>query len=102
MANTSGKTKAVVAYLTFIGLLVAFYLNKEKKDDFATWHIKNMFGLLLFMFAAVAMQGYAFGIYFYWGTVLFWLISILSALLDKRQGIPYLSEKFQSWFTFLD
>jgi len=102
MRNPSGKTKAVIAYLTFVGLLIAFFMNKDDKHEFATWHIKNMFGLVLFMFFAVAFQNYAIGIYIYGTSIFLWLISILSALFNSKQGIPFLSEKFQSWFTFLD
>ncbi len=102
MDNPSGKTKAVIAYLTFVGLLIAYFMNKDDKHEFATWHIKNMFGLLLFLFAAVALQEFPVGFYVYWGTVIMWAICLILALLNKKQGIPFLSEKFQSWFTFLD
>ena len=102
MGNPSGKTKAIIAYFTFVGLLIAYFMNKDDKHEFATWHIKNMFGLLLFLFVAVALQEYPIGVYFYIGTVVLWALSLLLALLNKKQGIPYLSEKFQSWFTFLD
>ncbi len=102
MDNPSGKTKAVIAYLTFVGLLIAYFMNKDDKHEFATWHIKNMFGLLLFLFAAVALQEFPVGVYVYIGTVFLWVMSLIFALFNKKQGIPFLSEKFQSWFTFLD
>jgi len=102
MRNPSGKTKAIIAYLTFVGLLIAYFMNKDDRHEFATWHIKNMFGLVVLLFIAVAFQNYAFGAYIYWTAVLLWAISLVSALLNKKQGIPFLSEKFQSWFTFLN
>lgn len=102
MGNPSGKTKAVIAYLTFVGLLIAYFMNKDDKHEFATWHIKNMFGLLLFLFAAVALQEYPIGFYFYWGSFILWAFSLLMALFNRKQGIPFLSEKFQTWFKFLD
>lgn len=102
MRNPSGKTKAIVAYLTFVGLLISYFMNKDDRHEFATWHIKNMFGLVVLLFIAVALQGYAVGVYIYWTTVLLWAISFLFALLNKKQGIPFLSEKFQAWFTFLN
>lgn len=102
METPSGKTKAVIAYLTFVGMLIAYFMNREEKHDFATWHIKNMFGLVIILAFAVAFQEYAFGFYIYWTSVLLWLFSILMALSNKKKGIPFLSEKFQTWFTFLD
>ncbi len=102
MNNPSAKTKAVVAYLTFVGLLIAFFMNKDDKHEFATWHIKNMFGLFIMLLVSVALQSYAIGFYVYIVTVFLWLMSLIFALLNKKQGIPYISEKFQTWFTFLD
>lgn len=102
MGKPLGKTKAVIAYLTFVGLLIAYFMNKDNRHEFATWHIKNMFGLLILLFVSLALQDYFIGFYVYWTSALLWLISLLSALMNKKQGIPYLSEKFQTWFTFLD
>ena len=53
-----GYTAAIVAYITFIGLLIAYFINKEDKHPFATWHIKNMFGLVIVLFISQVMQGY--------------------------------------------
>lgn len=92
---------AVIAYLTFIGLIVAYFLNRETKHPFATWHIKNMFGLFLMLISAVALQEYPIGFYVYWITFASWLFSLVMAAANKKVGIPVLSDKFQEWFTFL-
>lgn len=102
MDNLSGKTKAVIAYLTFVGLIIAYFLNKEDKHAFATWHIKNMFGLVLILFVSIVLQDTFIGFYIYWTAAILWVFCLILALLNKQQGIPFLSEKFQSWFTFLD
>lgn len=101
MNNISPKTKAIIAYLTFIGLIIAIFLNGEKKEPFTLWHIKNMFGLVLLLFIAVSLQNYLVGFYIYWTVVILWLLSVVMAMLGKKKGIPFLSEKFQQWFTFL-
>ena len=98
----SGKNVALIAYITFVGLIVAYFLNKNEKNEFAQWHIKNMFGLVLFLFASVALQDYSIGLYVYWITVAFWMYSFFMALTNNKKAIPVLSEKFQQWFTFLD
>ncbi len=33
------KTIAVIAYLTFIGLIIAFVMNNDKKYEFASFHM---------------------------------------------------------------
>ena len=42
-SNPKGKNLAIVAYITFIGMFIAYTINRDKKDAFATAHIKNMF-----------------------------------------------------------
>ena len=99
-----GKTKAVVAYITFIGFFIAFSMNKDKPEEFATFHIKNMFGLLLLLLVAVVTQFHIdllVGDILYWVSVAFWVFSLVMAITNKKVGIPFLSKKFQTWFTFL-
>ncbi|RFN58346.1 hypothetical protein [Marixanthomonas ophiurae] len=105
MDNLSAKTKAIIAYLTFIGTLIAFFINKDKKHEFTTWHIKNMFGLLLLLIISQVTQAYIdlfFGEILWFIAFFLWAFSFVMAILNKKQAIPYFSEKFQEWFTFLD
>ncbi|MBT8262363.1 MAG: hypothetical protein KJO05_06045 [Bacteroidia bacterium] len=101
-----GKSKAIIAYITIVGLLIAISMNKDEPHDFATWHIKNMFGLTLMFFISVAMsyQEYLLfpGRIFFFGSMFFWLFSLVMAIANKKVGIPFLSDKFDSWFTFLN
>lgn len=101
--HQAAKTSySVLAYLTFIGLIIAYQLNRERKDPNITWHIKNMFGLLIGLFAAVWLQNFPVGFYVYWTVVCLWVFSLIKAILGQNKGIPYLSEAFQRWFKFLD
>lgn len=34
-----GKTTAIISYITFIGLIVAYLMNNEKQNEFAKFHI---------------------------------------------------------------
>ncbi|MAY22128.1 MAG: hypothetical protein CMC74_05055 [Flavobacteriaceae bacterium] len=101
MKNPPGKIKAIVAYLTFIGLFIAISMNRDPKEEFATWHIKNMFGLLILLFVSVALQQYRIGFYVYYISLALWLFSLIMAIAGRKEGVPYLSEKFQQWFPFL-
>ena len=100
-----GKNMAVIAYITFIGMFIAYTMNREDKDAFATAHIKNMFGLVLGLLIAQTTQAYIHAIVgdILWLTsFLLWGYSIVTVLQNKEPNIPYLSEKFQEWFTFLN
>ena len=99
-----GKNIAIIAYLTFVGTILAYYMNSDKKSAFATWHIKNMFGLLIILFVSIIAQNYyeLGAAILWWCGFIGWVISLLMALFGRQQGIPFLSEKFQQWFRFLE
>ena len=105
-SNNKGRNIAVIAYLTFIGLLVAFYLNRDHKYEVATYHIKNMFGLVLLMLVSQVTQStdylMIFGEILWVALFIVWVISIYNAFQNEKKAIPWLSDKFQDWFTFLN
>ena len=108
MNNTStpeGKNLAIVAYITFIGMFIAYSINRDKKLAFVTAHIKNMCGLVFGLLIAQTTQEYInsqLGDILWWIVFSLWLYSLIAVLKNKLPNIPYLSEKFQQWFTFLD
>lgn len=106
MSETSKEAKniAIVAYITFIGTLIAYFMNREKRFDFATAHIQNMFGLLIILFCAQVAYRYMNP---YVGDVLWiaafigWAFSLVTAITGREPAIPFFSKKFQEWFLFL-
>ncbi len=106
MKNTpAGKTNALIAYAPFVGFMIAFFINKDENHEFATWHIKNMFGLTLLFIAALVVQSQiniTAGDIMWLCCVLVWLYCWAMAFFNQKKGIPFFSEKFQQWFTFLN
>ncbi len=104
---TTGNYKAILAYITFIGLIIAYILNIDDKDKMVSYHIKNMFGLVILLFISVTFFDGNF-ILQYLGqtlwviTFLMWVFSLLMAITGKAKGIPFISDLFQKWFKFLD
>lgn len=42
----SGRTAAIIAYLTLIGTIISFYMNQdEKKTSLASFHIRQALGI---------------------------------------------------------
>ncbi len=41
-----GKTIAIISYLTFIGTIIAFIMNQNKQNSFASFHIRQTVGLM--------------------------------------------------------
>lgn len=65
---SEGKTIALIAYLTVIGLVIAFVMNSEKKSAFAKYHIVQSLGL--------ALTGLALGLIGFI-PILGWLINLI-------------------------
>lgn len=106
MKNT-GNYKAILAYLFFIGLIIAYILNIDEKDKFVTYHIKNMFGLVIILFIITTFfngnEILQFVGQFSWTICFFmWVYSLVMAITGKMKGIPILTDLFQKWFKFLD
>ncbi|BAO77226.1 membrane protein [Winogradskyella sp. PG-2] len=100
-----GKTLALVAYLTLIGTLIAFFMNQEKRNTFTTFHVRQALGLGL-LYIAIGyivssldsmMVSMSFWIFF---SVLF-LYGIFGAITGKLNKIPMLGDLFQKLFKSL-
>ena len=43
-----GKTKAIVAHITYIGWIIALVVNMNEKDEIASFYIRQLLGIYLF------------------------------------------------------
>lgn len=107
MSNPSLEphTTAIICYLTPIGLIAAYFLNRTSKHPFPAFHIKNMFGITLTHYLGVLLGSLELGrlheiVFFI--AILMWIISFIRMLLKQQAGVPYLDQFFQQWFKFLD
>tara|TARA_A100001391_G_scaffold157900_2_gene116195 strand:- start:125 stop:445 length:321 start_codon:yes stop_codon:yes gene_type:complete len=101
----AGRTTALIAYAPFVGFMIAFFINRDENHDFATWHIKNMFGITLIFIVSLVIQSQidvTAGDIIWLICFIVWLYCWAMAYFNKKKGIPFLSEKFQEWFTFLN
>lgn len=97
-----GKTIAIVAYLTIIGLIVAFVLNNEKKNSFASFHIRQSLGVMLTglalgVVAMIPFLGWIVALFGWIFILILWVSGFLAALNGKRKPVMILGEKYQEW-----
>ena len=97
-----GKTEAIISHFTIIGLIIAFVLNMNKKNAFASFYIRQMLGLnILYMVNMWLVYKYL-GNTIGWavGVLLFvlWLISLLAVLKGEKKLVPVVGEQFQNLF----
>lgn len=108
VSNTSqavvseGKTTAIIAYITIIGLIIAFIMNNDKKNSFAAYHIRQSLGIGLTVLALSVISVLPFlgwivsslgGIFLF----VLWIMGLISALNGREKPVPLLGEKYQEW-----
>ncbi|MBN2422857.1 hypothetical protein JXB41_06525 [Candidatus Woesearchaeota archaeon] len=94
-----GKTTAIISYITWVGLLIAFLMNNDKKNGFAKFHIRQS---LLLTLAGIA------GSFIFWipliGWILavcllvFWIMGLVYAIKGEAKEVPYVGKYAQEWF----
>lgn len=98
-----GKTTAIIAYITFIGLIIAFVMNNEKKNAFASYHIRQSLGLALTALALsliniIPVLGWIISFLGFFLIVYLWIMGLINAINLKENPLPLLGEKYEKWF----
>ena len=98
-----GKPAAALSYFTFVGLLIAYSMNGDAKNPFASFHIRQATGLTLSFFLLM----FPLSIFDSWmvsGPFLFtYYVIKIYALITAFQGqmtpIPVIGTFFQKIFS---
>lgn len=101
--TNEGKQMAIIAYITIIGLVIAFIMNNEKKNAFAAYHIKQSLGLCVTGLALgiagmIPILGWIINILGVLALLYMWIMGLVSAMNEKKKPVPFLGEKFEEWF----
>lgn len=97
-----GKTMAIISYITVIGTLIAFIMNQNKHNYFASFHIRQSIGIFTIWLLVNFIQRFTnFG----WldmllGIAVFvlWVIGLIGAIQGEEKPVPFLGDQFQEWF----
>jgi len=97
-----GKKTAIISYIPVLGLLISFFLNKDKKNHFASFHIRQSIGLNILYFInkwiVYSYFGITAGNIGKVGVSVLFILGIIGALQEQQKLVPLLGEKFQEWF----
>ena len=100
-----GKQAAIISYVTIIGTVIAIFMNNEKRNEFASFHIRQALGINLTYFAL----GYFIG-YFdswmissaYWTFIfILWVFGFIGAVQGEQKLVPLVGEWYQKIFKSL-
>ena len=100
--TTEGKNMAIIAYLTIIGLIIAFVMNNEKHNPFAKYHIKQSLGLvitgfLLGVIGLIPILGWIINIIGFVLLFILWIIGLVNAINREQKPIPLLGKHYEKW-----
>lgn len=98
----NGKTTAIIAYLFIIGTIIAMFMNLDKKNTFASFHIRQAFGLNIIFYGLAYIVGnidsWMASAAFYVFFMVLWLYGFIGCLQNQKTEIPFLGQYFQKWF----
>ena len=102
-----GKEIAIIAYLTIIGLIIAFIMNKDKHYDFASYHIKQVLGLaviglIVFVIGQIPILGWIISILVFIPLLIIWIMGLMNAINGKKKPIPLIGKYALDWFKNID
>lgn len=94
-----GKAIAIIAYLTWIGLIIAFVMNMEKKNQFAKFHIRQalmlvLIGLVGWIVFWIPVIGWAAAVVL----LVFWIMGLVHAIQGEAKEVPLIGSLAQDWF----
>lgn len=100
---TAKNNMGVIAYLTVIGLIIAFLANQNDKDEFAAYHIRQSLGIAvtgiaLGVIGLIPFIGWLISILGTIGVIVLWIAGLMNAINGKQKPVPLLGNKYETWF----
>jgi len=97
------KSNAIISHITFVGWIIALVINSGKKEEYASFYIRQNLGLMLGFVACsiifpVPFLGWVIGGVGYAVLFIFWLMSLIWSISDEMKPVPWLGKQFQEWF----
>jgi len=90
-----GKTMAIIAYITLIGLAIAWFMNRDKNNEFAKFHIGQsvrivVLGIAINIIVRILMSVTGIGMLSFLSfiPVVLWVIGLINAINLKDEPIP--------------
>lgn len=99
---SEGKTAAITSYILIVGVFIAMSMNAEKKNAFASFHIRQALGLsITFISLGLIISNFndpMIPIAMWVFISILWTYGIFTAINGNIKPIPLLGQFFQKWF----
>ncbi len=98
----SGKTVAIIAYITLVGWIIALIMNNGSKTALGSYHVRQSLGIMcvgvLLSIIAGVIGIWIISMIVNLALITFWLLGFISAIQGEMKPVPVLGEQFQEWF----
>lgn len=98
-----GKGLSVVGYLGIIGIIIAYFMNNDKKNPFISFNVRQSLGLWimfhLFAFVATSFDSWMVTSAFYLCFAILIIYALINAVSGKVQTVPLVGDFFQRIFS---
>lgn len=106
-ADLDGKTIALIAHLSWIGVVIAYILNKENPTEIGTFYVRQNIGIWLLaaissVLFIIPIIGWIAGIVLWILVLIMWISSLINALGEKIKPAPIFGKMFQKWFASVE
>lgn len=91
-----GKTKAIVAHITWIGWLISLIINSNQRDEIASYYIRQLLGI--YLFGVVISFVPVINLFGWLIAFIFWVLSLIGAINGEMKETPVVGKYFQDWF----
>lgn len=97
-----GKMAAITSYIMIIGVFIAMSMNSEKRNAFASFHIRQSLGLsLTFVSLGLLVSNFdslMISSAMWLSISVLWTFGIYSAIVGQTKPVPFLGNLFQKAF----
>jgi len=91
-----GKTKAIIAHITYIGWIISLVINMNERDEIASFYIRQLLGIYLFSIIVSFIP--IINIIGWIAALVFWILSLIGAVNGEMKETPVIGKYFQDWF----
>lgn len=98
-----GKSTAIVAYLTIIGTIIAYFMNSDSKNSFAGFHIRQALGIHITFYVLGVLVGlfdsWLVSAAFYIFIAVLGIYGLVTAIQGEQKEVPIMGQYYQKWFS---
>jgi len=108
--NDTGKTVAIISYITIIGFIIAIVMHNDNKNksELGAFHIRQALGIFItgfslmiisLIFANIPGLNWIVAILAqisYIGLFVFWILGLIAAVNAEKKALPLIGDFYQN------